>query len=303
MFDSIALLDFLNSREDAALFWIVVASALALWRLPDLRPQVVVLLRELFGRTLLLRLWVPAALYVGVLVAAAYWAGLWHTYSSKETAYWFLATGLILAGKAIGTHGNPDELRKLVIPALSLTIFVEFFVNAYVFPIAIEIVLLPVLAILVTMSVFTEGQTKYAPAKRAIDWMLGVIGVAMLAYVVLRVMFDLGGFLSRETAERLLVAPIFTIALIPFLYLIAVWSTYEQVFIRLDIYGRDAGSTGRAKWALFRVCRLNLRKIGRISHRLFPVVRSVEPDADVTDLVRRFEGELRAAEKEEREAA
>lgn len=303
VFDSIALLDFLNSREDAALLWLVVAAALALWKLPALRPQLVVLVRQLFGRTLLFRLWLPAIVYTTALVAAAYAVDLWHTSSLKETAYWLVATGLVLAGKATQTHGNPDELRTLIRPALRLTILVEFFVGVYVFPLAVEMMLLPTVVLLVGTSVVAERDAKYAAAKKAIDWMLGVIGISMLVFVTVSVLLDLGGVFSAETAEKLFVAPVLTVAFVPFLYFVAVLVTYEHVFTHLDIYGTDRASVRRAKWALVRVCRLNLRKIGRLSHRFFPLGRSIEPDANLTELVRRFEYELHEADEDERQSA
>jgi hypothetical protein len=54
------------------------------------------------------------------------------------------------------------------------------------------------------------------------------IGLGLLAYVAFSALSDLGGFLTRDNAEKFLVAPALTVAFIPFLYCVGWLSRREQ---------------------------------------------------------------------------
>jgi len=138
MFVGFGAIDFLNSREDATLFWVVLAAIVALWKVPKIRPQTVLVLRSFLSPKLLFGIWIPASVYATIVVYLAAAAGLWHASSTKESVYWFAGTALVLAGGA--TQANePAKFRQLFGRALKVTIFIEFLVNLYVFPLVVEL--------------------------------------------------------------------------------------------------------------------------------------------------------------------
>jgi hypothetical protein len=91
MFDWVAVLDFLNSREDALLFWAVGGGGLALYQIPALRPATVELGRAMLHRKLL-SLWIATGVFTVAVVAVAERIGWWHSGSFNETAYWLFGT-------------------------------------------------------------------------------------------------------------------------------------------------------------------------------------------------------------------
>jgi hypothetical protein len=295
-------LDLLNSREQAALVWIVVSAGLAFWEVPGIGAQLVVLTRSFLAPRLLLGIWIPATAFAVGVVYLAYRLGLWHTTSVRETLYWYVGVALVLAGSA--AHASDlGKLRKLFGRVFKVTIAIEFLVNLYVFPLAVELVVIPLAVLFAGVQVVAERDPKLAPARNVATFILIALGVVTVALALTSAARDLDGLLTGEHLEQFVVPLALTVAFAPFVYLIALWSTYEQVFIRLDIYGRDAGDVRRAKWAMIRVCRLSLRRIGRLSHRFFPTIRSVSPNADIATLARRFHNELRAAERDEHQEA
>ena len=296
------LFDLLNSREQAALVWIVVGAGLAFWKVPGIGAQLVVLTRSFLAPKLLLGIWIPATAFaVGVVYLASRF-GIWHETSLRETLYWYVGVALVLAGSATQAS-DIGQFRKLFGRVFKVTIAIEFLVNLYVFPLAVELVVIPLAILLVGMQVVAERDPKLAPARNLVTFVLASLGVVTLAFVFTSGVRDLDGLLTWVHFEQFVVPLALTVAFVPFVYLVALWSTYEQVFLRIDIYGRDTGSARRAKWAVFRVCRLSLRKIGRLSRRFVPAVRSVSPEADIATLARRFEDELRAAERDEQQEA
>ena len=82
-----------------------------------------------------------------------------------------------------------------------------------------------------------------------IDLVLSLVGVVYLGYFALRLVNDLDGFFTRETAEDFLVGPSLTLALIPFMYAVAWLAQREQRALDRTIRSRpdanDAHSTQR----------------------------------------------------------
>ncbi len=228
VFATLAVLDFLNSREKALVVWLVAIFAFAALKSGDLGSSFLGVLRVLCSSKLLL-LFGSAALYSAALVVLGRELGLWHTSAIKATIYWFFGTGVILAGNA--TQVSPEDpafVRKLLRGALRLTILVEFLVNLYVFPLVVELLLVPLILLFIGMQVVAEYEADKAPVRKVINGLLGTIGVGLMLYVVVRALGDLGGFWTRENAEDFLVAPVLTLALVPFLCLVA-WVSKREL--------------------------------------------------------------------------
>src|SRR6266542_226230 len=92
VFATLAVLDFLNSREKALVVWLVAIFAFAALKSGDLGSSFLGVLRVLCSSKLLL-LFGSAALYSAALVVLGRELGLWHTSAIKATIYWFFGTG------------------------------------------------------------------------------------------------------------------------------------------------------------------------------------------------------------------
>jgi hypothetical protein len=293
MFVSLGMIDFLNSREDAALFWVVLAAMVALWKVPDIRPQAVLVIRSFLSPKLLLGIWIPASIYATIVVYLAAAAGLWHTSSTKETVYWFAGTALVLAGGA--TQANDSvKFRKLFRRVLKVTIFIEFLVNLFVFPLAVELMLIPLLVLFGGMQAVAEGDPKLAPARNVIGFVLSVAGLVIVVHAVASAVGDPVGLLTWEHLEEFLVPPVLTVVFVPFLFYVALRSTYELVFVRVSILVKDERLARRAKWAIVGACGLSLGRIGRFNGRFFSMLHEIRDDSDVRALANAFQAELAA---------
>jgi hypothetical protein len=225
----IALIDFLNTREDAILFWTVAVLAFVVSKDPrGIGSGFIEVIRSL--RPKLLLLFGSAALYCAVLVVAGMELGLWHTSSLKPTTYWFFGTAIVLGGYAV-THSptDPKFLRGVLKRVVAVTILIDFVVNLYVLPFAYEFVLVFVVLLFTMMEVVVRRDPSTDPRlRRFVDRVLISIGVFYFAYFVISALRDLDGFLTRDNAEAFLIGPVLTIALIPFMYVMAWISHWEQ---------------------------------------------------------------------------
>lgn len=226
----LAFLDFLDSREKAVLVWTLVALAWAVIKVDGFLVSVGGILRVFCGK-LLLPFVLLASYCVGVVLAAQA-VGLWHTTPVKETVYWFFATGVLLVGRAIESASDPHWARTILRPALRLTLIVEFLVNLYVFPLGVEMALVPFVVLIVLLEAVAALDPAHAPARKFSTWVITTIGFGLLAYVLMRLFGDLGGFLTRENAEDFLLAPALTLASFPILFIVVRWVRWDTAAVR-----------------------------------------------------------------------
>lgn len=225
--------DFLNSREDAILLWFVAIVAYAVYKDPRGIGSAFWSVVRAFVSPKLLLLFGSAALYSAGVVYALARMDLWHMSSLKETIYWFVGTGVVLAGSATQAKPNKKFVKQVIGKLLRITVVIEFVVNLYVFPLLVEIVLVFLVLAFTGMQVVVQHDPKIAaPTRSVIDRALLGIGVFLLLSSVVGASSDLDGFFSRETAEDFLVVPVLTVALIPFLYAVAWYPRRELEAIR-----------------------------------------------------------------------
>ena len=229
--------DFLNSREDAMVIWGTVIIAFAPYKnFRGIGSSFLAFLGALFHPKML-AMFGSLAVYTGVLLYGANEAGLWGGEGSviKAAVYWFLGTGVILAGEAV-TRARPGDaylLRKVFKRIVGVTILVEFIANAYALPLGYELVLVLVALAFTGMQVVARHDPSTpAPARQFIDAVLVAIAVAYLVYFLVRALGDLDGLLTRETAAEFLVGPVLTVAVTPFIYGLAWLSRREQDNLR-----------------------------------------------------------------------
>jgi hypothetical protein len=189
-----------------------------------------------FFRPKLVLLYGSALGYAALLVYAAAQLGLWHATALKATVYWFVGTALILVADAVqhGWRRDPMFVRRILRRIAGLTLFIEFAVNLYTFPLVIEFV---GVGLVITASMM-QGYLDHFPApdprvRKLVDGVLTAVGFVYLGYFALRGVGDLlDASIGRDRVEEFLVGPVLTIALIPFLYAVAWRSRREHARFR-----------------------------------------------------------------------
>jgi hypothetical protein len=226
------LIDVFNNREKAVAIWALLVLGLAFNKNGrDIGASLYATLRALLQPKLLL-LFAAAAAYSTIVTLAGAKVGLWHLDDLKETVYWFIGTGAIFVGQAVGSPNDPALVRKVIRRTLRFTVLLEFFVNLFVFPLWAEILLVPVVFLLVAMQAVASGDANLDAAKPVIDSALGVVSIVLLAWAIFSVGHDVHAFLSRHTVERLWVPAGLSLALIPFLHAAARYSQWELTRVR-----------------------------------------------------------------------
>jgi hypothetical protein len=282
----------MNNRENATLIWlgIVLAAVLANREMRGSLWEVVkaVVHPKIVGPLLLFAGWT-----VG-LVALAVEVGLWKSDVLSDTITWFLTAGLAFFF-SIKKVTEAGFVRTTARRAVAVTVFVETFANLEVFPLGVELVLLPILVLLAGMLVVSEGKEELAPARRLVNLLLTSVGVCVLMYVLVRLATDFDG---GHTFRALALPVWLTIGSLPFVYAFGLVAEYEKAFLRIDLRTDDPIKRRRAKRALAQAAHVRAAELGGFAIHWISNLTDAESDAEARRIARRWRKTWRVERRE-----
>ena len=286
------LLDILDNREKAFLIWIAFAALLAL-RSNNVRPALVSVLRTLLSRKILIVL-VAALGWVCLEVLLLHW-WLWNFGMVKDTVIWVFAQALVMVFNHHRAHKDASYFKRAALASFKIALVLEFLINSYVFHIVIEVLLFPLLAFLAAMFAFSETSEKYVPVRRLVEYVMGAIGLFLLGYVLVRLIGDVDSFVSIETLRRFVLPIALTLLFLPFVYALAVYTAYENLFVRIDVWMTDGGLARYTKRQLLRTCLFRLGRVNRFASQYAARLNAVRSQRDTAKLMSEFRRSIASA--------
>lgn len=291
----------LSNRDIAFLGWLAVAAAVVLVQRGG-REGIASILRAFWGKVALIT--ITFAAYIAVAVVVGQRVGVWNTGLFKDTIAWFLVPGMVLLfGFTRAYEGRQYYLRK-ILGVIGLTAAVEFYLNLGGFPLWIEIILLPTLVLLGTLSAVAGLKPETIIVKQIVDRLLGVVGVALFvgtgAYLV-------GQWSTLDKADLALsfALPIWlTLASLPFIFLFSLYANYEATFARIDLATKDdPRARRRAKAALITSFHLRNRQLHAFTGRAPGELAAAKSWGEARRIIAYHRSEIRLREAKEDLAA
>jgi hypothetical protein len=221
-----AIWNALDHREQALLIGSVlfILGALAI---KDVRRGVPGILKLLvtppLGPLLLI-----GVIYAGAIVALAAALGLWAMPLLGLTVTWAIGSAGFMFFTANDAVSDPVYFAKALRRSIRWTLILEFLVALYVFDLLLEVLLLPVLLGVATFAASVEDKPESARAKRLLDGVLVVFGLALVCHAVWSIATDFGTFWTFENLMRLVLPAGLTIAFLPYAYFLRVYIRQEQ---------------------------------------------------------------------------
>lgn len=247
-----------NNRQWAALVWLLIVFGFVLVR-RDIRQSVTGLLRQLCEPKILAPVLLFAGYCAGVIAAGAALGG-WTPARTADTVVWF--------GGAIALLFHANEvarerrfIRHSIVEPMRVTAIIVFFVGLFPLPLWAELLLLPMAALAIGVSIVASERSEDAAAKRLVDSALTIGGLALLGWAAYRAVSDWGAVDSADTARALLLPMWATAAVVPVAYVFSVLMSYEEAALRMGEPVMRSRNTWWALGALASVLRLRVRDI------------------------------------------
>ncbi len=287
MFPSLEFLPLLNNREEAVVAWLAIALVLAVVN-SNVRSAISSVIKAFLAPPIVFA-WSCMAVYVGVVVLLLYFIGYWDLSLMKDTVTWFGGPAMVLFVSQGKAHEDPDYFKKTLIKLLSLTVIVEFAVNLYVFSFWIEMFLVPLSVALGALLAVSTTKPEYEPSKHLFQSALNVLGLVILGYTVVMIAVHFSSFATQDTLREFILPATLTIAFIPFIYVLALYSGYEDIFVRVGIWITDRELAGYTRRRILLACGLSLGRVRMFMHEYTRKLPTVRSKGDAKRLVSEFE--------------
>ena len=188
---------------------------------------------------------------------------------TKTAIIWVIGAGFVSFLNTAKHSDGKTLFFKSVKEALKFTIIIEFLVNFYVFPLYIELIFIPLITLSVLLSTVanTMKDKKYEITRKFFEWFLTVIGLGLLIYVLVQFIQAPQSLFTVKNLEELLFPIILTFSYIPSIYLLGVYSGYEELFLRLTYHVKKNHT--KIKWLCVKKAGLSLKHINQLSRYIF----------------------------------
>jgi uncharacterized membrane protein len=143
-------------------------------------------------------------------------------------------------------------------------VLVTAFVNFYVFPLWVEVILLPVAMPFAGVAALAESKSEFAGARLIANGFLGMLGFTLIVYVSAHAASHAGAHLLHRLALPIWLG----LAVLPYTYLVGLYAAYEVAFLQIQVCDPGPYAQRRAKIALLLGVGArahNLAGFGRLS--------------------------------------
>lgn len=249
-----------NNREIALLLWLAVIFLAVL--LSKLRKSLVPIVKILTSKMFLIIFSLIGSYLFGIILLLKN-LEVWQTSNLKDVLFWLFTVGLLLVLKINDAKSN-TYFKGIFLSAIKWTIILEFVVNLYSFSLFTEIVILPVLVFLAMTQAVAEMDEKHKVVSKFLQNVIALAGLSIFSYSLYKTVINFEAVLTFQNLVSFLLPSTITILFVPFVYFLALYSTYESYFIHLDFMTVKKDKVKETKKLILRIANINLDKLLRI---------------------------------------
>ncbi len=259
------VLNVFSARELSLIIWIIIIVT-AMTFSAKLRQSMLDVLQSIFA-TKIGGILLAMIAYVGLIIWGLAALRLFNNSLLKDLVFWFFSFAIVSFFTVNKANSN-NYFKEILKDCFKWTLFVEFLVNFYTFSFITELILFPLLGFIILLHAYAKTDRKQEPVSKLLNSVLVIIGWGYFLYVLYKTVTDYQALLHYSTLYSFVFPIVLTISLLPFLYLLAVYMSYEMLFLRLrwKAYGEE--KTKKLKWAVIKIAKFNLTKINLIDKGL-----------------------------------
>lgn len=243
----------LNNREISALVYLSIFLVSVLWWKAG-RLALLDVVRS-FLAPKLLQVWLLMSIYVTACILLLARLSLWGWPNLKSTLLWWLTIGFTCGFEAQRLQSSPNTLRILVKETFTLSVIILFIAELESLPLWAELLMAPVLIFLTLLIAVSEHRTDMPGTAQVLKVLRGLqvfIGLLLLSFSLLKVATNITEHWSINTFREFTLPLLLWLMFIPFIFLLSVYMTYENVFLVLQVRPMQATLARHIRWrALF----------------------------------------------------
>lgn len=228
-------MDFLNNRELASATLLFIVFVWAWRKSKDVRVSLFAFIKVLMEREIIITL-LTLSIYVLMVVYFLAEFNIWNQTQTKNTILWFLFIGVAQLSGTTKIKDMNSYLKGAINNQIKLIVIVEFLVAFHSYGYFTEIILVSVVTILVACSIVSGNKIEHKHAKRVFDTITLCIGMFIFIDSMLNIYEKPSTFFNIDTFRDFLIPVALSLSLLPYIYFFYYFMSYENVFVKIQIY-------------------------------------------------------------------
>lgn len=277
-----------NNREIAIGLWIIVA-VIALLFTRTFREFLKTAISILFCKKFVV-FYIVFISYLIMIVSGLKYIELWNFELLKDTIFWVLFVELPLFTKTIEKADGVHFFSKLIEENIAVAVVIQFFVGFWTFNLVIELVIVPITVLISALYAVASNDKKHSSVRRFFEVMFALWGIIILINAIYGLIDSPSSFFNGNTLKSFILPVILLIFNLPVIYGLALYSMYENVFVRIQ---GTKNEQRKMKWQVFCFAGISLSKISAIRKNLPTTIafcrNSGQLKLNLTNLSRRLE--------------
>lgn len=274
-----------NNREIATAFWLAVFLLFTLKK-KRTRESISRLFKSFVTPKILVS-FIAYAGYVSLVLICLQKIGYWSTDLIKDTIYWFLFAGIIILGKSAANPAAKNLWKQALKDHFRVIVILTFLINLYTFSLSIEFIIVPLSFFIVMTGAVAELKPEHADVAGIIHKIQAIFGWFILGVAVFKAINDLQFLASVETLNQFFLPIILTIASLPFIYLISIYTIYDNLWV----WTRFKQPKERTRYMRIEILKYGLLSLSRVRKlsKIKPYeIWQVRSETDFDDLLNRY---------------
>lgn len=193
--------------------------------------------------------------------------GFWDESATKDTVLWTLGPALTTYFSLNKVTQDDRYFKNAILDNLKFVLILEFIVNLYSFSLPAELIVIPIVSFIVMLNAFAESKPEFKQVSKLLNFILVVFGLYLIVFTFREIFLDFQNFASLKNLRDFFLPILFSIALLPFVYIMALFIQYETFFIRIDFANKNSDVAKHAKRKVLTACHVNLPKLSKVSKK------------------------------------
>lgn len=279
--------DIFNNREIAIGSWVLLAVVVALFTKPA-QQFIKTTLPIIFCRKFVI-FYIIFLSFFYLTIYFLYWIGFWKVGLLKDTIFWIVFVELPLFVRAIEKAKDSHFFTKLIKDNIALIVIVEFVLNFWTFRLVAEFVLVPCIVFIALLYAITSREEKYQKVKHFFDGLFVILGIVIIIYSTKNIFQNPKQLFSLATLNEFLLPTLLLLLNLPVVYGLALYNTYEQLFLRVKGNKKEKV---KMKRRLFFFAGINLAKVTAIRNNIAQTLVISLTENDLKENLKRLENRL-----------
>lgn len=246
-----AIFDFINdfdNRQIALILWIFL---ILFWAIKNknVRDTVKALIKIFLSKLILMSIFSMVG-YILLMVFFLYKVDIWDSSQLNVTLIWGITSAFSMFFKLNKINEDKMFFRKAIIENFKLTVLIDFIVNLNVFSLWFELIFIPFTFVFGAMIAISNRDEKHRLVEKLLNGIAIFLGFSLIIYSSWQIYIHIDEFFTLQKLRDFSVPILLSILYLPFVYLLALYSAYEEVFIRLQFVIKDHNLHNYTKYLL-----------------------------------------------------